>query len=82
MDEAKRLRREELGIPYHALWTDHDFRSDGYCNCGEREPANPENKSQFTGTGGVSIGNRTAGKITLDLYDDTDERSSTLREDQ
>lgn len=80
MSEAQRKRREALGIPYHELDKDHDFRADGYCNCGVRQPFNPKDNVQFAGTA-PEFGSRTAGKVTLDVYDNTHEYSEYLTDD-
>jgi len=52
-------RRRRLGIPVHESEEDHDWTSDGYCNCGA------EKKSAK----GPKPPRRHAGKVNLDVIE-------------
>lgn len=57
-------RRHALGIPVHTSEEDHDWRQDGYCNCGA-------SRSKLRVK--VRGGNRVAGKSNLDFIEGNSE---------
>lgn len=38
LTEEQIARKKALGIPVHLTEEEHDYRADGWCNCGERRP--------------------------------------------
>ncbi|HEY6020522.1 MAG TPA: hypothetical protein VIY48_11735 [Candidatus Paceibacterota bacterium] len=53
-------RRRELGIPVHSSEEDHEWRRDGYCNCGA---------SNFKANKPPRIAKGTYGKINIDVIE-------------
>lgn len=60
-------RRFLLGIPFHATESEHEWRWDGYCNCGASKPKTSRVKRMTPG------GNRTRGKSSIDVIEKNSE---------
>jgi hypothetical protein len=62
MTPEQKAHRLELGIPVHESDAEHEWRSDGYCNCGEKR-RRERKPAHCAPTGGV------VGKSNLDVIE-------------
>jgi hypothetical protein len=64
-------RRHALGIPVHETDAEHEWRADGYCNCGE---ARPKVRKEGTRRTLPSVVGRTTPRTDLDIIERNEDR--------